>query len=201
MSPTPRQQEILGWICETIRTGGRPPTIREIASQFRFRSPRAASDHVDALVEKGYLDREGGRSRGLRLTALSEALIPSGIPLVGNAAAGFPILSEQHIRDHLQFDRLFGDRDLFAVQVQGDSMVEAGIYDRDYALVRRNAPVEPGGIGLAFVDGEATIKSIRRVNGHIELVPANPNYPVITVERDHPSFVLCGPVVGVIRRF
>ena len=200
MDLTQRQQEVLAWICEVIRSAGIPPTIREIAGHFRFRSPKAASDHVATLVRKGYLSREPGQSRSLHLTTLAESLFPQGIPLVGNAAAGFPILSEEHIRDHLQFDQLFGDRNLFAVQVQGDSMVDAGLFDGDYVLIRRNAPVEQNGIGLAFVDGEATIKTIRRTHRQVELIPANPHYPVITVEVDQASFEIAGPVAGVIRR-
>lgn len=201
MDLTQRQQEVLAWICEAIRSAGIPPTIREIARHFRFRSPKAASDHVATLVQKGYLSRVPGQSRSLHLTSLAESLFPLGIPLVGNAAAGFPILSEEHIRDHLQLDQIFGDRNLFAVQVQGDSMIDAGIYDGDYVLIRRNAPVEQNGIGLAFVDGEATIKTIRRAQDHVELIPANPLYPVITVQADQSSFEIAGPVAGVIRRF
>jgi repressor LexA len=199
MNLTPRQQEILQWICEQIRQDA-PPSIRDIANRFRFRSPRAASEHVQTLVEKGYLTRTAGQARSLRMTTRAEALLPEGIPLVGNAAAGFPILSEQHIRDHLRFDHLFGDQDLFAVQVQGDSMIEAGIHDGDYALIRRRAQVDSGRIGLAFVDGEATIKTIRRSGAGFDLVPANPAYPVLPIGPDHPSFDLVGPVVGVIRQ-
>ncbi|HMP73803.1 MAG TPA: transcriptional repressor LexA [Kiritimatiellia bacterium] len=199
MTLTEKQKAVLDFIRDTITGAGSPPTIREIAAHFRFRSPRAASDHVATLIRKGFLERVPGLARSLRLTAQTDDLYPPGIPLVGNAAAGFPVFSEEHIRDHLHFDSLFGQKDLFALQVQGDSMIEAGIFDGDFVVVRRSPVRDTRAIVLAYVEGEATIKYLERSSCGIRLIPANPAYPVIELPANHPSFEVAGPVIGVVR--
>ena len=183
------------WRCRSVRIGRL--IVREIQEYFNFASPRAITDHLNALERKGYIEREPGKSRSIS--------IPDdvrGIPIIGKAAAGHPVLAEENIEETLDVESMFdADQDnLYAVSVQGDSMIEAGILDGDYVIVRRGANFENGAVALAFVDGEATIKHIYKTRGGFKLKPANPTYTDVEVSKAKTAdFSILGPVVGVVR--
>ena len=199
-SLTARQREALEFIRRQIAEAGRPPTVREICGRFRYRSPRAGTLLLDALERRGYLKRTGHGSRNIALTVAA-----SGVPIVGDVAAGQPILAVENITGSLDLGRAFGDGDLFAVRVKGDSMREAGIFNEDFVVVRRQPDVLNGMIGVAYLNGEATVKRIYRTRAGYRLQPENASYSPIEIKapRDPgdapPDFRVAGPVVGVVR--
>jgi repressor LexA len=195
-APTDRQREILAFIESRAQAGGSPPTVREIASHFRIRSPKGVSDHLAALERKGYLEREPGKARSLRLIDGGR-----GIPIVGTVAAGSPITAVENREGMVELESLFGSGELFAVKVRGDSMSGCGIHDGDLAVVRKSATVAPGTVAVAYVDGEATVKRILKTARGYRLQPANDAYAPLDVDKETPGFAIGGPVVGVIRSY
>ena len=192
---TDRQRAILEFIEDEIRESGCPPTVREIGAHFRISSPRGVSDHLKALERKQCIEREAGKSRGIRLLKKM-----AGIPLVGRVAAGSPILAVENVEDDLDVTDLFGTRDVFAVLVEGDSMMDAGIFVGDMVVVRKRERVENGEIGVAYIDGEATVKKIFRTRSGYKLQPENDAYEPIQVDETTPDFRVGGPVIGVVRK-
>jgi len=198
---TEKQQSVLAFIDACSRSSGYPPTVREIARHFRFKSPKAASDHLDALERKGWIAREAGMARGLRLLSRhgEHDDTQGGIPIVGDVAAGLPILAVENVLGTLSMDTAFGSGDLFAVRVRGDSMVDYGIHEGDHVIVRRSPTMDSNGIMVVYLDGEATVKKIRRTPQGYELIPGNSKYSTVLVTKDTPGFTVAGPVVGVVR--
>lgn len=194
---TSRQREVLEFIGKKIAADDCPPTIREVAHHFNFASPRAASDHVAALERKGYLTRQAGHSaRGIRLIYQKQA----GIPLLGRVAAGVPIEAVENYAGQIDVNGQYDDGNHFAVTVRGDSMRDAGILDGDCAIVRIQPAIEDGAIGVAILDGEATVKRIYRTPQGYRLQPANDAYRPIEVNAaDSPEFSIAGLVVGIVR--
>lgn len=192
---TERQRAILDFIEEVIDDSGYPPTVREIGRHFRISSPRGVSDHLGALERKGYIEREPGKARGMRLLRKL-----SGVPIVGRVAAGNPILAVENVEGRLDMADLFGTRDVFAVSVDGDSMMDAGIFDGDYVVVRRAESVENGAVGVAYIDGDATVKRIYRTRSGYRLKPENEAFEPIEVDESTGDFRIGGVVVGVVRR-
>lgn len=192
---TPRQQAILEFIADAVRATGTPPSVREIAAHFRMASPKGVTDHLAALERKGYLRREPGQARNIRLTHA-----PDAIPIVGTVAAGTPITALENHDGQVDFPNLFGNGQLFAVRVKGDSMRDAGILEGDLVVVQKDARVEQNAVGVAYVDGEATVKRVRKTNQGYELIPENPAYHPLHIDDATPNFALAGPVIGVIRR-
>lgn len=192
---TDRQRAILEFIEEVLVEEGYPPTVREICARFKISSPRGVSDHLAALERKGYIERAAGKSRGLRLLKKL-----SGIPIVGRVAAGSPILAVENVEGDLDMPGFFGVRDLFAVQVEGDSMIDCGIFDGDYVVVRKAEQVDNGAIGIAYIDGDATVKRIFRTRSGYRLQPENEALQPIEVDESTPDFRIGGLVVGVVRK-
>jgi repressor LexA len=192
---TDRQRAILEFIEEVVRDSGYPPTVREIGKRFRISSPRGVSDHLAALERKGYIERAAGKSRGLTLLRKL-----SGVPIVGSVAAGSPILAVENSEGELDVADLFGTDDVFAVRVQGDSMIGCGIFDGDYAVVRRADRVDNGSVGVAYIDGEATVKRVYRTRSGFRLQPENETMEPIEVDESTPDFRIGGLVIGVVRR-
>lgn len=194
---TGRQGAILQFIQETTAADGRPPTIREIARHFGFASPKAASDHVSALERKGHLKRTPGHSaRSIQLTCRA----PAGVPLLGRVAAGIPIEAVENYDGHIDVNGQFAGHDHFAVRVKGDSMRDAGILDGDCAIIQARPTVPEGAIGVALIDGEATVKRIYKTSDGYRLQPANDAYKPIEIDADSGvEFRIAGPVVGIVR--
>lgn len=174
--PTPSQRRILEFIEEGDANGQAPPTYREICSRFGFRSPKAAADHVAALEKKGFLVREKGRSRGLRLVKA-----PTGIPLLGRIAAGSPCEAATEADVRLAIDPTsFGIRErsrAFAVRVTGDSMIGRRIFEGDIVLLEQGPDPQNGDVVAALIDNESTLKTLVRTDGRTWLRAENPLYP------------------------
>jgi repressor LexA len=199
-SLTQRQQALLGYILDSIRGSGRPPTVREICRAFGYRSTGTARDHLRALETKGHLKRLRGKSRGLvphNWPKVLRAEFPP-MPILGRVPAGGPLLAEENIEGTLDLSEEFAGQKVFALKVHGDSMIEAGICEGDLVVVRAQNHAEAGEIIVAQVDGESTVKRLARRNGKLWLQPANRRHEPIAVEGD--TKVL-GKVIGVIRSY
>jgi repressor LexA len=195
---TDRQREIFEFICDVMREDNRPPTVREIAEHFGFRSPKAATDHLDALERKGYIRRRDRKARNIEIR---EELSPQGIPLVGRIAAGTPILAVENLEASLSTTEMFGVNErTFALQVEGESMIGAGILPGDYVIVDGNGEVGRGDVAAVRIGDEATVKRVFVDRGQVRLKAENPAFEDILVDRDSPEFAIYGPVVGVMRK-
>lgn len=191
---TARQQQILQLIRDTVEQEGRPPTRAEICTAFGFRSPNAAETHLRALAAKGAISLEEGRARGIRLT---EAL---GLPLVGNVAAGSPILATEHVQGRYHVDpSMFSPRADYLLKVRGQSMKDAGILDGDLLAVHRTTEVRDGQIVVARVEDDVTVKRLSRNGPIVELLPANDEFQPIRVDTRNESLEIEGIAVGLIR--
>ena len=196
---TEKQRQILQFVVEFMEDSGVTPTMREIASRFGFSAPASVGRHLDALEKKGYIRRHEGRARGIELIKEQVRRLfwqRTGIPLVGQVAAGTPILAEENIEDILQLDGLFPmEEGLFALRVKGDSMIEAGILEGDLLVVRPQPTANVGDIVVAMLGDEGTVKRFGRAGDHIRLEPANKDYfPIITRDAR-----VVGLVVGLVR--
>jgi repressor LexA len=204
---TERQRQVLDFIRSFGERHGVPPTVREIGEKFRF-TARAAFDHLRALERKGMLERRvtGKRaSRTLVLPAQKGARRgePSGIPVMGRIAAGTPITAVENQEDTLPLrpDWLpTGGSDVFALRVQGDSMIDAHIMSGDLVVVRKQETAGSGDIVAALLDGEATVKRFAREGGTVVLRPEHPTMKPIVVEPGRGDFRILGKVVGVVRQ-
>jgi repressor LexA len=195
---TDKQAAILRFVTEQIQSRGRPPTAWEIAENFKFASATAARDHLAALERKGYVELRSGEKRGVGLTPEYKETL--GLPIVGTVAAGRPILAEQNIEEYLHPDDLFPrDGAHFCLRVKGDSMIGDGILDGDLAVIRQRPDFQENEIGVAIVNGECTVKRLRRQRGKILLIPANPRYDANEIDPERQEFRYGGEVVGVIR--
>ena len=212
---TNRQQEVLDFIRDFTRSHGYPPTMREISSEFGFSSTNAAASHVKALEKKGVIRRDQMRSRGIVVcdepVATPSNLInfhqreePVRIPVLGQVAAGQPLLSEEHAEETLLVDPFFtqGRReDVFSLVISGESMIEAGIHDGDYVFVRASSVARPGDMVIAMIDGDTTCKYYHPEAGCIRLLPANSSMaPVMWYPDEGRPFSILGLVIGVYRR-
>jgi repressor LexA len=203
---TVRQQEILAAIHEGISSNGLPPTMRELGEAVGLSSPSSVKAQLDALEVKGYLRRDEGRSRAIHLLRDPETNLTTtasaarNVPLVGEIAAGAPILADERVESVYALPaELVGDGTLFMLRVRGDSMIDAGIFTGDLVVVREQPRVEQGEMCAALVDGEATVKFFRRTkSGEVFLDPANERYEPIPVSRDSDSRIM-GKVVTVLR--
>lgn len=217
---TDRQREILDFISRRIEEQGYPPTIREIGEVMGIRSTNGVNDHLKALERKGFLKREGLKSRALRPVSapedeVAEATPPDNvvpftgkmlaIPVLGRVAAGAPILADENVEATVHVDSFFlgtqaADR-VFALRVSGESMIDAGIYDGDYIFVRKQLEARAGQIVVAMIDGEATVKRYQPEGDVIRLVPENSTMkPIVVRKQDFRSTSILGIVCGVYRR-
>lgn len=212
---TDRQRRILACIRSSLQERGYPPTMREIGEAVSLASPSSVKYQLHVLEEKGFLRREAHAGRALVLVDEEQELADlasdihdafSGIhgssvnavnvPVVGRIAAGGPILAEQHIDDVFTLpSQLVGDGELFLLRVVGDSMINAAICDGDWVVVRRQEVAENGEIVAALLDGEATVKTLRKLTDRVWLMPANEAYDPI----DGTEAAIMGRVVSVLR--
>jgi repressor LexA len=207
---TDRQKAVLDFISRSIEKRGYPPTLREIGEHMGIRSTNGVNDHLKALEKKGYLEREDLKSRALRPITPSFARDGAGptgvmidVPILGRVAAGEPILAIEEAEDTVKVDRFFlgSNREVFALKVKGDSMIEAGIYDGDFIFVKKQLTAHKGDIVVAMIGDEATVKYFHPEGDQIVFKPANHRLqPIIVRKRDWKSVNLIGLVVGVYRR-
>ena len=191
---TPRQQEILDFIRNSLEVLGAPPTRAEIANAFGFASHNAAEEHLKALAKKGVVVLEPGSARGIRLV---EQL---GLPLIGSVAAGSPILAVENMQARYALDAsLFKPRADFLLRVRGLSMINAGILDGDLLAVHRSSEAHNGQIVVARLDEDVTVKRYRRKGNIIELIAENPDFAPIVVDTRNQTVEIEGIAVGLIR--
>ena len=219
---TARQRLVLETIRSSVEHRGYPPSMREIGEAVGLTSPSSVKHQLTALERKGYLRRDPNRPRAIEvvqpddsraiaswqaepvaerfgeeeLAPRDAAPAPSYVPVVGRIAAGGPILAEQVVEDVFPLPRqLAGGGELFLLRVAGDSMVDAAICDGDWVVVRRQPVAENGEIVAAMIDGEATVKTFKRTDGHVWLLPQNPSYAPIPGDQAQ----VLGRVVTVLR--
>jgi repressor LexA len=196
-----RTLQVLRFIEDRLRKHGGPPTIREIGDECGISSTNGVRYHIGVLEREGHVRRTGRISRGIELTRPIQNYddASSGIPVLGRVAAGAPILAEENWSGTIEPGRLFGDvHGLFALQVRGDSMIDAGVLDGDYVVVRAQDQARTGEMIVALVADEATVKFYRPKADHVELEPANEEYRPIVLEPGT-EFRILGVVKGVIR--
>jgi repressor LexA len=199
MDLTKRQKEIFEFIRRYATKHGYPPTVREIGKAVGLTSSSTVHAHLANLEKIGLLRRDPTKPRAIEvlIDKARKALVPAGLPLVGQVAAGEPILAEEHIEEYLEVPAIIGgESGDFILRVRGDSMKDAGILEGDFVVVRSGEDADNGEIVVALVDDEATVKRFFRENGRIRLQPANKAYkPIRTTNAN-----LVGRVVGVFRK-
>ncbi len=199
---TERQRQIYDLIKDNIQTTGMPPTRAEIAQKLGFRSANAAEEHLKALAKKGAIEMIAGSSRGIRLLLerQEEQNDFQGIPLIGQVAAGSPILAQEHIESHYQIDpSLFKPHADFLLRVHGMSMKDIGIIDGDLLAVHKTQDVKNGQVVVARIDDEVTVKRLSRKGKHVQLIAENEEFSPIEVDLEQQSFAIEGIAVGIIR--
>lgn len=180
---TDKQEQIFVFIKQTINESGFPPTVREIGEKFSI-TVKGAYDHIKAIEKKGYIKTLQNKSRAIIITD-SDRLPPLDalpIPLLGRIAAGIPILAEENITEYLSFPKsILTSGTYFALEVKGDSMIDAGILNGDIAIIRQQHTANNGDIVAALVEDEATLKKFKLQNGKVHLIAENKAYgPIIT---------------------
>ena len=194
-----RQVKILTAIQEGIQNNGYPPSVREIGEAAGLSSSASVQYQLKALEEAGFIRRDGSLGRAIEVVEGDSNVIADRsrqIPLVGRIAAGGPILAEQHIEETFPLpESIVGSGELFMLKVVGDSMIDAAICDGDYVVIRSQKTCEKGEIVAAIIDGEATVKTFSRKDGHIWLLPANPDYQPINGD----NCEIIGKVTAVLR--
>ena len=206
---TARQRKVLEVIRDWVERFGYPPSVREIGDAVGLTSTSSVHHQLRTLEKKGYLRRDPNRTRAVDVRPPDDGSsaddtdandlhpAPAFVPLLGSIAAGGPILAEQAVESVFPLPReIVGEGTLFLLNVRGDSMVEAAITDGDWVVVRQQPVAEQGEIVAAMIDGEATVKTFRRRDGHVWLMPANPAYDPIPGD----EATILGRVVAVLRR-
>jgi len=200
---TTTQEKVLNFLKNYLRKNGFPPTLREIASHFGLKGPKAPQKTIAILERKGYLRRIPGGSRAIEILGGSpfHAGQILSLPIVGRVRAGEPILAIENIEGYINLDKsLVSSEDVFLLRVQGDSMIEAHIQDGDFALVKPQPNAENGEIVVALIEDEATIKRIFMKKDLIRLEPANPSMEPIVVRKGEKKISIVGKVVGIFRK-
>ena len=213
------QQRIYRFILESIRENGYAPSVREIGDAVGLRSPSTVHFHLNNLAELGYIEKGAFKGRAIvpadrsvmdgpaaaRKTASPadvpaespDAAPPGRVPIVGDVAAGSPILAQECVEDYLAFDVGGREDEYFALRVRGESMLGAGILPGDLVVVHRQQTARDGEIVVALLGDEATVKTLSRRDGHIRLLPANPDYSPI----DGTDCSILGRVSAVVRQY
>jgi repressor LexA len=196
-----KQGQVLTFLMDFNAQYGFPPTIRELCNHFGFKSLNTAHFHLRSLERKGYIRIHPGKGRGITLPE-AHRLPGRKIPVVGRIAAGAPILAHENIEDFLGMDQgFFGVEKSFAVQVKGDSMVDAHIEDKDYVIIKIQQQAKNGDIVAALIDDEVTLKYFYRSGNQVSLKAANPKYPPLIFKKgDARSFRILGVMVGLVRK-
>ena len=197
------QQRIYDYIAACIQTQGYPPSVREIGEAVGLRSPSTVHFHLKKLADAGVIEIGAGKGRAITLTHPAAPSVPEPeepadrVPIVGNVAAGSPILAQECIEDYLTFDTGGHDDEYFALRVRGESMLGVGILPDDLVVVHRQNLAQNGQIVVALLGDEATVKTLKRKGSEVWLMPANPDYQPI----DGRESTILGRVVAVVRQY
>lgn len=190
---TNTQQKIFDYICSSLQ-GGISPSVREICAATGLKSTATVHLHLKTLEEKGIIIRNQGSSRSIQLSNDATAVVP----IMGRVTAGMPILAVEDIQGYVPVsDRIRRGRELFALRVVGESMINAGILDDDIVIVHKTPVADNGQIVVAMVDDEATVKRFYKENGHYRLQPENDTFDPIIVD----ECVILGQVISVVRYY
>lgn len=198
---TDKQKLIYNYIKSEIKTKGYPPSVREICALMNLRSTSTVHTHLAALSKKGYIQRSGSKNRSIKIldeNFYGKNLNFISVPVLGKVTAGIPILAVENIEEYfpISFDYVKDD-EVFMLRVVGDSMLGAGINDRDLVLVKKQETANNGDIVVALIDDSATVKTFIREDKHIKLMPHNDKYePIITK-----NVSIIGKVIGLFRKF
>lgn len=208
---TTKQRRILEVIRDAVAQQGYPPSIREIGEQVGLASTSSVHAHLAALQRKGFIRRDPTKPRAIEVRleeptpiaprehapAAIPRPLPRYVPVLGEIAAGAPIVAEERIEELLPLPReLVGSGHVFALKVRGDSMIDAGVLDGDWVVVRSQPVADNGDMVAALLDGEATVKTFQRHGSSVSLVPANPAYAPL----DGRDATILGKVVSLLRR-
>ncbi len=196
---TDKQQLIFNYIRDKIKETGLPPTVREIGERFEI-TVKGAYDHVKAIEKKGFIRTEQNKSRAIFVLD-QDTDIPVNavnIPMVGRIAAGSPILAEENIEEYLSFpSSMFRKGEYFALNVRGDSMIEAGINDGDIAIIKKQSTANNGDIVAALIEDEATLKTFKKTTSAVHLISENPSYDPIVLK----DVKILGKLAAVFRTY
>jgi repressor LexA len=194
---TPRQEEVLDLVLEALERRGYPPSIREICDALGLSSTRGALRHLEALEKKGFISRApGARAIQVRDSLRAAAAY---LPLVGEVPAGPLRHASEEVEEWVPVPARWGGEGRFLLRVRGDSMIGDGIRDGDLVVVEPGPDALDGEVVVALVDGEATVKRLRRRRGGVELEASNPAYPTLRVEKGEAEVRLSGRVVSLLR--
>lgn len=197
---TPRQQQVFDLIKSKIEDTGMPPTRAEIARELGFRSANAAEEHLKALARKQAIEIIPGASRGIRILLEDGANDDQGLPLIGQVAAGEPILAQEHVESHYQVDpAMFKPKADFLLRVNGESMKDIGIMDGDLLAVHKTQDVRDGQVVVARVDDDVTVKRLERKGSTVLLHAENEEFSPIQVDLTSQHLTIEGLAVGIIR--
>ena len=196
---TPKQQEILEYIKETILKKGYPPAVREICEAVNLKSTSSVHSHLETLERNGYIRRDPTKPRTIEIIddcfnlARREVV---NVPLLGTVAAGLPLLAQENIENYFPIPtEMLPDKEVFMLRVKGDSMIEAGIFNGDLIFVEKTVTAENGEIVVALLDDSATVKRFYKENGHYRLQPENASMEPIIVD----EVQILGKVFGLFR--
>ena len=201
---SPKQQQIYEFIIAFQAEHGYPPSVREIGEEVGLKSPSTVHFHLKGLEGAGLITKAEGKTRAITVVGAPAHPVleeldprPDRVPVVGNVAAGAPILAEECVEDYLTFDTGGRAGEYFALRVRGESMLRAGILPGDLVVVHRQQECRSGEIVVALFEDEATVKTLRRKDGKTWLMPENPDY-----EPSDGTFAqILGTVVAVVRRY
>ena len=200
----PKEKQVYDYIKETIRKNGYAPSIRDICNALEIRSTSTVHNCLDRLEQKGFIRKENGKSRAIRIEGLSgedpEENERLSVPLIGRVTAGEPILALENYEGFVHYPKSMFPMpggQLFALRVRGESMIEAGIMDGDIVIVEQTADVENGDIVVALIENEATVKVFYKENGHYRLQPRNRTMMPIIVSR----LSILGKVAASVRYY
>lgn len=202
-----KQKKVLDFIEAQINSNGYPPSVREICGAMNFKSSSTAHNYLKLLEERGMITKAATKNRAIRLTnsnvgnvrypdsGYSEGIV--NVPVVGRVAAGQPVLAQENITDTfpVSSDKVSGST-VFMLKIKGDSMIDAGILDKDLILVRQQSTAENGDIVVALIGDESTVKRFYKEKDRIRLQPANPDYDAIIIDKD---VSILGKVIGLYR--
>ena len=193
---TAKQAQIYDYIIEFTDEHGYPPSVREIGEYVGLKSPSTVHFHLKGLQNAGLITQAAGKTRAI---SINDENLPKKdqVPVVGNVAAGSPILAQECIEDYLTFDTEGLTGEHFALRVRGESMLYAGILPDDLVIVHQQQDARNGEIVVAMIEDEATVKTLQRKNGHTLLLPENPDYEPI----DGDNAEILGKVVAVVRKY
>lgn len=201
---TKKQQQVYDFILSFTSEHGYPPSVREIGAAVGLKSPSTVHFHMKGLEEAGVIVKAEGKTRAISLPGVSKSPVAeeldsraNQVPVLGNVAAGSPILAQECIEDYLTFDTQGLSGEHFALRVRGESMLNAGILPGDLVVVHRQSEARNGEIVVALFENEATVKTFQRRDGHTWLLPENPDYEPI----DGTHAEIIGKVVAVVRRY